>query len=99
MSKREMIWLAGFLLTMVPTAIFAGQDPPPHRIKDYRVVSGWPQLPDRVRLGAVSAVATDSSDRVYVFHRGPQPILVFGREGQFLHSWGDDVVQTAHGLR
>lgn len=68
-------------------------------IPDYRPVAGWPQLPDDVKLGAVSAVATDSADRVYVFHRGKKPILVFDRGGKFLRSWGDDVVETAHGLR
>ena len=47
----------------------------------------------------MSAVATDSSDRVYVFHRGKQPILVFDRDGKFLRSWGDGLLKTPHGLR
>jgi DNA-binding beta-propeller fold protein YncE len=68
-------------------------------IPDYRPVPGWPQLPDKLRLGQVSAVATDTADRVYVFHRGKQPILVFDRDGKFLRSWGDGLVKTAHGLR
>jgi DNA-binding beta-propeller fold protein YncE len=68
-------------------------------IPDYRPVAGWPQLPDDVKLGQVSAVATDSADRVYVFHRGKHPILVFDRDGKFIRSWGDDRIKTAHGLR
>jgi DNA-binding beta-propeller fold protein YncE len=79
------------LLCLVP----ARQPNPP----DYRPVSDWPQLPPGLKLGQVSAVATDAEDNVYVFHRGPQPILVFDRHGKFLRSWGDDVVKTAHGLR
>ena len=66
---------------------------------DYRPVAGWPQLPPKVKLGPVSAVATDAKDRVYVAHRGPQPILVFKRDGKFLRSWGDDHIKTVHGLR
>src|SRR5262245_17182686 len=68
-------------------------------IPDYRPVAGWPRLPDTVKLGQVSGVATDSADRVYVFHRGKQPILVFDRTGKLLRSWGDDQIKQAHGLR
>src|SRR3954467_10504038 len=56
-------------------------------------------LPANVKLGPVSAVATDSKDRVYVAHRGPRPVLVFDRDGTFLRSWGDEHIKTAHGLR
>jgi outer membrane protein assembly factor BamB len=69
------------------------------KLPDYRPVPGWPKLPDGVTLGPVSAVATDSSDRVYVFHRGKRPVLVFDRDGKFLRSWGDDHLKTPHGLR
>ena len=41
-----------------------GKDPVP----DYRPVANWPKLPDDVKLGPVSAVATDSADNVFVFH-------------------------------
>src|SRR4051794_7875289 len=66
---------------------------------DYRPVAGWPQLPPKVVLGPVSAVATDAKDRVYVAHRGPKPVLVFDRDGTFLRSWGDEHIKTPHGLR
>jgi DNA-binding beta-propeller fold protein YncE len=66
---------------------------------DYRPVPGWAKLPEEIKLGPVSAVATDSADRLFVFHRGKHPILVFDREGKYLRSWGDDQIKTAHGLR
>jgi DNA-binding beta-propeller fold protein YncE len=69
------------------------------RLPDYQVVTGWPQLPGDITLGAVSAVATDSADRVYVCHRGKHPVLIFERDGKFLRSWGDDFLKTPHGLR
>src|SRR5207248_3982102 len=68
-------------------------------VPDYRAVADWPQLPADVKFGAVSAVAVDAADRVYVFHRGKHPVLVFDRDGTFLRSWGDERVKTAHGLR
>jgi poly(3-hydroxybutyrate) depolymerase/DNA-binding beta-propeller fold protein YncE len=66
---------------------------------DYRVVTGWPKLPSEIKLGAVSAVATDAKDNVFVAHRAAKPILVFDRDGKFLRSWGDDHLKTPHGLR
>ena len=35
----------------------------------YRVVHGWPILPDGETLGGVAGVAVDSHERVFVFHR------------------------------
>jgi len=69
------------------------------KFPDYQPVQGWPKLPDGVKFGPVSAVATDSSDRVFVFHRGQHPVMVFDRDGQFIRSWGDDHIKAAHGLR
>ncbi len=74
-------------------------DDPSGGIPDYRPVPGWPKLPPGVTLGPAAAVATDAADRVYVFHRGPKPVLVFERDGTFVRSWGDEHVKTAHGLR
>jgi DNA-binding beta-propeller fold protein YncE len=88
----------GLLAMLLTNSSHAG-DGPAGPFPDYRPVSGWPKLPDDVKLGPVSAVATDSSDHVFVFHRGKRPVLVFDREGKFLRSWGDDYIKTAHGLR
>ncbi len=57
------------------------------------------QLPGGYTLGACSAVAVNSQDEVYLFHRGKHPILCFDKEGKFLRSWGDDQIGIAHGLR
>ena len=93
MKHLVPFWSLLLLLTLADTAR------PEDAIPDYRPVPGWPKLPAKLELGPVSAVATDSDDRVYVAHRGKRPILVFDRDGKFLRSWGDDHVKTAHGLR
>jgi DNA-binding beta-propeller fold protein YncE len=93
MTRHRIAPLLGLPLL---AALLAAEPGP---LPDYRPVAGWPQLPSGVTLGPVSAVATDASDRVYVFHRGPKPVLVFDRDGKFLRSWGDDHVKTPHGLR
>jgi DNA-binding beta-propeller fold protein YncE len=89
-----------FLGTLLAVAgVSRAADRPADALPDYRPVAGWPQLPPDVKLGPVSAVATDAKDRVYVAHRGPMPVLVFDRDGTFLRSWGDDHLKTPHGLR
>lgn len=51
---------------------FADGDQAPRSVAahdGYRVVHGWPQLPEGRVLGAVSGVGIDSNDNVFVFHR------------------------------
>jgi DNA-binding beta-propeller fold protein YncE len=45
----------------------------------------------------VGAVAIDNQDQVYVFNRGPHPMMVFDREGNFLRAWGEGTYPRAHG--
>jgi hypothetical protein len=49
-------------------------------------------------LGDVGGIGIDSRDQVYVFHRGPHPLIVFDRDGNFLRSWGDGLFPRAHGV-
>src|SRR5262249_760336 len=53
----------------VTAAPAAAENPAKNAIPDYRPVAAWPQLPADVKLGPVSAVATDSTDRVFVLQR------------------------------
>lgn len=57
------------------------------------------ELPEGLALGPCSAVDFDSKRRMYLFHRGPQPILCFDQSGKFVRSWGDKLIGQAHGLR
>ncbi len=64
----------------------------------YDVQEGWGQLPEGWKFGWIPAVAVDSRDRVYVYSRSEHPMVVFDREGNFLESWGEDVLEDAHGI-
>lgn len=65
----------------------------------YKVVHGWPELPEGFAFGQVSGVGVDSKDRVFVFHRGEPPILCFeGETGKLLRSFGQGMFPLAHGL-
>jgi len=58
-------------------------------------------MPEGWKFGRVSAVATDSSSRVYVFHRGKKadPLVVFDVKGNYLRAWGKGMFGNPHGLR
>ena len=58
----------------------------------------WCRLPPGQELGEVVGVATDSQDRVFLFTRTPDRVLVLNREGQFLHAWGEGQFKWPHGI-
>ena len=64
----------------------------------YTLIEGWAKLPPGESLGMVSAIATDSQDRVYAFQRKDPPVMVFDRSGNFLSSWGNGAFLFAHGF-
>ncbi len=64
----------------------------------YEMREDWATLPDRWTFGGVSAVATDSQNRVYAFQRKDPPIIVFDRDGNYLSSWGTSTFADPHGI-
>ena len=64
----------------------------------YTVHENWWTLPAGWEFGWIPAVAVDSQDRVYVYSRSEHPMVVFDRDGNFIDSWGDDILKDAHGI-
>jgi DNA-binding beta-propeller fold protein YncE len=64
----------------------------------YEMVEQWAVLPTGWTFGPVSAVATDSQDRVYAFQRKDPPVLVFDCNGTFVTSWGSSAFTDPHGI-
>lgn len=60
---------------------------------------GFLPLPEKIELGAVSAVAVDAADRIYVLQRGVPPVLVFDAELNYDRGWGAGLFKVPHGLR
>lgn len=71
----------------------------------YRVAIRFGQepntMPEGWNFGRVSAVATDSNNQVFVFHRGEtaDPIIVLDSEGNYVRSFGRGMFGNEHGLR
>ena len=64
----------------------------------YTYIQDWAKMPGSQSLGTVSAIATDSQDRVYAFQRAEPPVVIFNRNGEFLSSWGNGNFVDPHGL-
>ena len=64
----------------------------------YEVHRPWGRLPSGWEFGLVSHVAVDSEDRLYVYQRGDPPLIIFDSEGEFVGSWGADLIIDAHGI-
>ena len=65
----------------------------------YEVHEDWARLPDGWTMPA-AAVTVDSQDRVYCFNRNPDhPVVVFDRDGNYLHSWGAGLFAFPHTIR
>src|SRR5271167_228428 len=64
----------------------------------YRIVEDWAKLPEGWSFKEVGAVGVDNKDNVYVFNRGEHPVIVFDKDGNFLHAWGEGKFVRPHGL-
>ena len=64
----------------------------------YEVVEHWWTLPPGWSFGWIPAVAVDSKDLIYVYSRSEHPMVVLDKEGNFVTSWGDEVLKDAHGI-
>ena len=63
----------------------------------YEITNDWARVPKGMEWREVASVTVDDKDQVYVFNRGPHPIMVFDRSGNFLRSWGEGLFKNAHG--
>lgn len=78
-------------LSFVATSITIASEP--------YVSTGFLRLPSDIEIGAMSAVAVDGRDRIYVLHRGEPPLLVLDGDQKLLAGWGRNEFKTVHGLR
>ena len=63
----------------------------------YDLVDEWAKLPKGWSFREIGGIAVDSKDQVYVLNRGEHPVIMFDREGNLIHSWGEGFFARAHG--
>ncbi len=60
---------------------------------------GWAKIPTEYEFPEAGGVAVDESDSVYIFNRGPHPVVVLDKDGDFLRSFGEGTfTDRAHGI-
>jgi hypothetical protein len=65
----------------------------------YRVVEGWEQLPSGWTHGDCVGVDVDAQDNVYLLTRDQARLIVYGRDGKYLRTWGEGLfTERTHGL-
>ena len=65
----------------------------------HQAVKNWAQLPPGWNFGETSGVSVDKSDNVWVFNRGPHPVIQFDKNGKFLRAWSDVPITSSHGIK
>lgn len=56
---------------------------------DYLPVAESFKLPAGANFGAVSGVAINSKDHIFVLSRGPQPVMEFDADGNYMRAFGE----------
>lgn len=68
-------------------------------IRQYEVVTDWPNMPPNTSFGQVVEIVVDSRDRVFIFHRGQISPMIFSKEGEYLGTWAEsDYWLDIHGV-
>jgi DNA-binding beta-propeller fold protein YncE len=88
--KLFAVW---FALALPVLAQLKSGPPLPHK-----VVKDWAHLPAGMNFGECAGVTVDSQDNVWVFHRGPKPVVQLDKKGNVLQGWGDGLIKSAHGI-
>lgn len=77
------------MLTLLLGTTYALAQPANIPALDYTPVADTFSLPAGMNFGSVSGVAVNSKGRIFVLHRGPQPLMEFDAGGAFIRAWGD----------
>ncbi len=64
----------------------------------YSVDRTWPQKPRGVPWGAMSGVAVDGLQRVWLLTRSTTPVQVYDASGKYICGWGGDLIKVPHGF-
>lgn len=64
----------------------------------YEWVDQWATLPGEKQFGYTHAIAEAADGRIFIHNQSKDSVAIFSPDGEFLHSWGEDFAQGAHGM-
>ncbi len=67
-------------------------------VNPYQMVENWPTLPDGMQWGAAIGMIPDETGGTWMMFRSEPPLNYIDADGQFTKSFGDGVIDTAHGF-
>ncbi len=62
----------------------------------YELIKDWLRCPDGYGLEDIHGLWIDGQDRVYIFHQGSPPIMIFSPEGELISTLGEGLFKGAH---
>jgi len=65
----------------------------------YEVDASWPKKPPQFEWGAVSGIAVDQKENVWIFNRSQPAIQVYSSDGEFIRSWLNEQETVAHHIK
>lgn len=99
MNFKFYFLVAAFSAVMLCASIASAQAVAEFPSLPYQVVPGFLKLPTNFNFGEVSGVALDQEGHIFVFNRGPKPLVEFTASGKFVRTIGDGLFEGSHGLR
>jgi sugar lactone lactonase YvrE len=93
------ILIQGFVGPVAYRNVRIERRPAAARELSYEPVDGFFEVPAGKNLGEASGVAVAPDGHVFVFNRGPDPIMEFDAEGRYLRSFGHGIAPRPHGMR
>jgi hypothetical protein len=96
-GKELRMYLCRLTLLVISCAGVALCQPERAPLLGYKAVPDWPELPAGWNFGEVASVTTDAHGHVFVFHRGPHPIMEYLSAGGFVRAWGDGMISWRQG--
>jgi DNA-binding beta-propeller fold protein YncE len=64
----------------------------------YKFDETWTTKINSMGLGDLCGIAVDSMNRLYLFNRGKDPVIIVDEQGDFITSWGHNIFSRPHGI-
>jgi hypothetical protein len=103
-SRTTRASLAVVAVSLFAVAAFQEPKPAPPIVlgtaqHKYEWVRDWAKLPEGMSFGNThGCVLVDAQDRVYMNTDTENAVIVFGRDGKFIKSWGKELAGGLHGM-
>ena len=65
----------------------------------YEWQGDWAKLPKSKSFGYTQAVCEDGQGRILIFNNSADTVAVFDPDGAYMHSWGSEYEEGAHGMQ